>query len=453
MAGGTWKAQDKRRPGAYINVVGNGQREAASSLGRVLLIRDKGLGWGKNGVIEVEANSDFTKKLGTTLDDPSLTALKETLKGASKVLVLNPNEGTAATLTKEGLPWTVTANYPGEKGNQITVSVEVSPADQNAATVSTIFGTKLVDEQSIKFNELDKFKGNDYITAKVVEGGSSKPVAFTNVSGALTGGTTTESNKVESLLNDALENEEYAVVTTAGFEPSSNMNKLVVEAVKRLRENEGRKVRGVIPTDADTTYNYEGISTVVNGYTYTLSDGTNVDVKDATGYFAGISASADVATSLTYFEVEDAVSAYPKFDNEKTIKALDAGQIVFTTRPDQRVVIEQDINSLHKFTAEKPQSFSKNRVMRTLDEIATDTENTFERTYLGNVGNNAAGRDLFKADRIAYLTSLQNRNMIQSFANTDITVEAGNDMDSIVVNLAVTPVDAMEKLYMTMVVR
>lgn len=451
MAGGTWKAQDKRRPGAYINVVGNGQREVTSSLGRVLLVRDKGLGWGKTGVIEVEANSDFTKKLGTTLDDPALTALKETLKGASKVLVLNPNEGTAATLTKEGLPWIVTANYPGEKGNQITVSVEVSPADPNTATVSTIFGTKLVDEQPVKFDELDKFTGNDYITAKVVEEGSSKPTAFTNVSGALTGGATTESKKVESLLNDALENEEYAVVTTAGFEPSSNMNKLIVEAVKRLRENEGRKVRGVIPTDATTVYNYEGISTVVNGYT--LGDGTNVDVKDATGLFAGISASADPATSLTYFDVEDAIYAYPKLDNEKTIKALDAGQIVFTTRPGQRVVIEQDINSLHKFTAEKPQAFSKNRVMRTLDEIATDTENTFERTYLGKVGNNAAGRDLFKADRIAYLTSLQNRNIIQSFANTDITVEAGNDIDSIVVNLAVTPVDAMEKLYMTMVVR
>lgn len=451
MAGGTWKAQDKRRPGAYINVVGNGQREVTSSLGRVLLIRDKGLGWGKTGVIEVEANSDFTKKLGTTLDDPALIALKETLKGASKVLVLNPNEGTAATLTKEGLPWTVTANYPGEKGNQITVSVEVSPADPNTATVSTIFGTKLVDEQPVKFDELDKFTGNDYITAKVVEEGSSKPTAFTNVSGALTGGATTESKKVESLLNDALENEEYAVVTTAGFEPSSNMNKLIVEAVKRLRENEGRKVRGVIPTDATTVYNYEGISTVVNGYT--LGDGTNVDVKDATGLFAGISASADPATSLTYFDVEDAIAAYPKLDNEKTIKALDAGQIVFTTRPGQRVVIEQDINSLHKFTAEKPQAFSKNRVMRTLDEIATDTENTFERTYLGKVGNNAAGRDLFKADRIAYLTGLQNRNIIQSFANTDITVEAGNDIDSIVVNLAVTPVDAMEKLYMTMVVR
>lgn len=451
MAGGTWKAQDKRRPGAYINVVGNGQREVTSSLGRVLLVRDKGLGWGKTGVIEVEANSDFTKKLGTTLDDPALTALKETLKGASKVLVLNPNEGTAATLTKEGLPWIVTANYPGEKGNQITVSVEVSPADPNTATVSTIFGTKLVDEQPVKFDELDKFTGNDYITAKVVEEGSSKPTAFTNVSGALTGGATTESKKVESLLNDALENEEYAVVTTAGFEPSSNMNKLIVEAVKRLRENEGRKVRGVIPTDATTVYNYEGISTVVNGYT--LGDGTNVDVKDATGLFAGISASADPATSLTYFDVEDAIAAYPKLDNEKTIKALDAGQIVFTTRPGQRVVIEQDINSLHKFTAEKPQAFSKNRVMRTLDEIATDTENTFERTYLGKVGNNAAGRDLFKADRIAYLTGLQNRNIIQSFANTDITVEAGTDIDSIVVNLAVTPVDAMEKLYMTMVVR
>lgn len=449
MAGGTWKAQDKRRPGAYINVVGNGQRETTSSLGRVLLVRDKGLGWGKTGVVEVDANADFTKKLGTTLDDPALTALKETLKGASKVLVLNPNEGTAATLTKEGLPWTITANYPGEKGNQITVSVEVSPADPKTATVSTIFGTKLVDEQVVKFDSLNEFKGNDYITAKEVA--SSKPAAFTNVSGALTGGATTKSKKAEDLLNDALENEEYAVVTTAGFEPSSNMNKLVVEAVKRLRESEGRKVRAVIPTDESTVYNYEGVSTVVNGYT--LGDGTNIDVKDATGFFAGISASADAATSLTYFDVEDAISAYPKLDNEKTIKALDAGQIVFTTRPGQRVVIEQDINSLHKFTAEKPMAFSKNRVMRTLDEIATDTENTFERTYLGKVGNNAAGRDLFKADRIAYLTGLKNRNIIQAFANTDITVEAGNDVDSIVVNLAVTPVDAMEKLYMTMVVR
>lgn len=451
MAGGTWKAQDKRRPGAYINVVGNGQREVTSSLGRVLLVRDKGLGWGKTGVVEVDANSDFTKKIGTTLDDPALTALKETLKGASKVLILNPNKGTAATLTKEDLPWTITANYPGEKGNQITVSVEVSPTDPNTATVSTIFGTKLVDEQTVKFDELDKFTGNDYITAKKVTDSSSRPAAFTNVSGALTGGVTNAPDNTEALLNEALENEEYAVVTTAGFEPSSTMNKLVAEAVKRLRESEGRKVRAVIPTDGSTAYNYEGVSTVVNGYT--LGDGTNIDVKDATGFFAGISASADAATSLTYFDVEDAISAYPKLDNEKTIKALDAGQIVFTTRPGQRVVIEQDINSLHKFTAEKPMAFSKNRVMRTLDEIATDTENTFERTYLGKVGNNAAGRDLFKADRIAYLTGLQNRNIIQSFANTDITVEAGNDVDSIVVNLAVTPVDAMEKLYMTMVVR
>ncbi len=451
MAGGTWKAQDKRRPGAYINVVGNGQRETTSSLGRVLLVRDKGLGWGKTGVVEVDANADFTKKLGTTLDDPALIALKETLKGASKVLVLNPNKGTAATLTKEGLPWTITANYPGEKGNQITVSVEVSPTDPNTATVSTIFGTKLVDEQVVKFDELDKFTGNDYITAKKVTDSGSRPAAFTNVSGALTGGVTNAPDNTEVLLNEALENEEYAVVTTAGFEPSSNMNKLVAEAVKRLRESEGRKVRAVIPTDESTVYNYEGISTVVNGYT--LGDGTNVDVKDATGFFAGISASADAATSLTYFDVEDAISAYPKLDNEKTIKALDAGQIVFTTRPGQRVVIEQDINSLHKFTAEKPMSFSKNRVMRTLDEIATDTENTFEKVYLGKVGNNANGRDLFKADRIAYLTSLQNRNIIQAFDNTDITVEAGNDVDAIVVNLAVTPVDAMEKLYMTMVVR
>ena len=29
MAGGTWKAQDKRRPGAYINVVGRSEEHTS----------------------------------------------------------------------------------------------------------------------------------------------------------------------------------------------------------------------------------------------------------------------------------------------------------------------------------------------------------------------------------------------------------------------------------------
>ena len=116
------------------------------------------------------------------------------------------------------------------------------------------------------------------------------------------------------------------------------------------------------------------------------------------------------------------------------------------------MVVEQDINSLIKFTAERTRDFSKNRIIRTLDEICTNTQETFENSYLGRVPNNENGRALFKANRISYLTTLQAQNIIQNWDNGDITVNAGNDKDAIVVDVAVTPVDAMEKLYMTLIV-
>jgi len=68
---GTWKIQNKRRPGVYINVVGNGNPNE-SNLGRCLLISDLQLGWGKTGVVELSPSSDFRAKLGIKLDDPKL---------------------------------------------------------------------------------------------------------------------------------------------------------------------------------------------------------------------------------------------------------------------------------------------------------------------------------------------------------------------------------------------
>lgn len=456
---GTWKTQNKRRPGAYINVVGNGNPNGNSALGRVLLISDAQLGWGNKGVVELNPSSDFRAKLGVKLDDPQLAALKETLKTADTVLFLNINDGTKATGKDDSAPIEVTAKYPGEKGNNITVTIQPIPGTEaksegeeaavpTIATITTLFGSAIVDQQNVAIANLNEFTGNNYIDvvpSKTVTKYGANPVTI-----KLTGGAT-KAAEVSDLMNDALENESYAVATTAGMDVTSNIHQLLVEAIKRLRENEGIKVRAVIPINSNSpAYNYEGVSTVINGYV--LGDGTVVTAKDAAGYFAGLSASADEATALTYRAVSDAIEASPKLNNDDTVEALNQGEIVFTTRPGQRVVIEQDINSLTRFTDEKPKTFSKNRVIRALDAICEDTTNVFENSFLGKVSNNESGRDLFKANRVSYLQELQDNNVIQNFDPNDITVEPGNDSDAIVVNLAVTPVDAMEKLYMTIVV-
>ena len=117
--------------------------------------------------------------------------------------------------------------------------------------------------------------------------------------------------------------------------------------------------------------------------------------------------------------------------------------------------IEKDINTLHSPypSADVNYSFTKNRVIRTLDGINNDIKALFEETFIGKVDNNGDGRNVFKASVISYLLTLQDMAAITEFNSaTDIEVLAGNEIDSVVVNLAVKPVDSMEKLYMTVYV-
>lgn len=464
---GTWTTQNKRRPGAYINTEGTIKTDDNQSIGRTLLVNAEKLNWGANGVIELNQNSNFKALLGAPLNSTNFGALREVLKGALTVLLLNFNNGKNAVLSDDKLPWKITAKYAGTKGNDLKISISKDPADETQVTVSTIFETEIIDQQSFRTTVPEAFKANDYIDVELTSNDVSTPPAETktkktvaepankldslpaNSTYELSGGTTEDAD-ITALLNDSLETENYNVVTTAGFAVDNKIHKLVAEIVKRLRENEGYKVRAVLPDDNVTSYDYEGISVVANGVQ--LDDGTQLPLEIATGYFAGISSAVDESTSLTYAEYPKAVKAFPKFDNEKTIKALDAGKIVFTSKRGNRVVIEQDINSLTTFKDKKNSDFSKNRIVRTLDAIATDTEEVFENTFIGKVNNDETGRDLFKANRVSYLAALSKRGIIEDFNADDISVEQGTEKDSILVNVVVTPIDAIEKLYMTITV-
>jgi hypothetical protein len=41
---------------------------------------------------------------------------------------------------------------------------------------------------------------------------------------------------------------------------------------------------------------------------------------------------------------------------------------------------------------------------------------------------------------------------VQNFDSEDVEVLAGNDIDSVVINVGITPVDAVEKMYCTVTV-
>lgn len=433
MAGGIWTAQDKVRPGAYINVQGDGKVGTSSAASGVMTM-PLPLKYGPTGeVLELDATSDLTI-LGNSINDPELLLLREAFKRARKVLLYRVGGGTKATKTEGQL--TVTALYNGTRGNAITVAITNNANVEGAFNVVTYLDGVAIDTQTVK--TVEELKPNKLVTFS-----GTGAVAVATI--ALEGGTDTapQANDYASYF-EAIQVYEFNTmalpVTDEGIKATATA------FIKRMRDEEGFKVQLVL---SDYDANHEAVINVSNGVV--LSDGTKLTAAQCTAWVAGASASAGVTGSLTYTTYDGAVDANPRMINSAIIDALKAGKFIFTEKRGTAVV-EQDINSLHTFTKDKGKAFSKNRVLRVLDDIANTSKKTFEDNYIGKVSNNTDGRELFKSDRIMYFDRLMGMGAIEGFVPDDITVAIGEDKDSIVLDVKVQPVDAMEKLYMTVIV-
>lgn len=441
MAGGTFSSQNKTRPGAYINF--KGVAKPLSNFGtRGVVTMPVAMSWGDE-VTELLStdliDGKSLPKIGYTAFEEQSQIFREALKNAYKAIIYRlDTEGTKATASLT--PLTATAKYEGIVGNEIAVSVVANGDDFD---VITLFRSVERNRQTVK--TVAELVPNDY----VVFSGTGNVVANAGVT--LAGGENGTVN--EATYSTYLNKIKAYKWNTMGIpQDSSTVNANIITFITNMRENLGKKVQAVL-YDADA--DYEGIITVNQGYktnTETVSPTTFV------AYVAGLTAGSDVDASNTYHAINEAVSiVYPEgvtpYGDEEIEEALKAGKMVLSTRQDGVTVIEQDINTLHTFTPDKGYAFSKNRVIRTLDEVNNSIALLFERSYIGKVDNNNDGRNIFKSDIIAYLNMLQGISAIQNFDSTaDIQVYAGEAIDAVVVDLAIQPVDSMEKLYMTVMV-
>ena len=434
MAGGTWKMQDKVRPGAYINVKSKGTNLNVASVSGVTTI-PLAIDFGPEGkVIEVTVNTDLTM-FGYDLTDKPMLLVQEALKRASKVLVYRVGTGGKATQTEGSL--SVTAKYGGERGNAISLVSKEVVDDEGKFVVQTFLDSKLIDTQTVQ--NIEEMKENDLVTFS----GTGSMTAF---SIKLAGGSNTEAqaNDYKAYFSAI---QLFDFNTMALPVSDTSIKTAATSFIVRMRNDEGKKCQLVL---ANHTVDDEAVINVKNGVI--LADGTTITPEQATAWVAGASAAAGVNQSLTYSAYDGAIDVSQRYLNSEIEKALLNGEFVFTEKRGQAIV-EQDINSLHSFSADKDKSFSKNRVLRVLDDIANNTKKAFEDYFIGKVDNNLDGRELFKSNRITYFNQLQGLGAIQNFAAEDVTVEQGLEKDSIVMNCAIQPVDAMEKLYMTVQVQ
>jgi len=440
MAGGTWTAQNKVRPGVYINF--KSEARAAGTLGeRGIVSLPLPLSWGPaKQVIAIEAGEDTFATLGYPITAPQLLPVREAMKRAQRLLLYRLTDGTKAT-GSDGSNLTITAKYGGIRGNDITVVISTNVDDPNKFDVQTLVDGAEVDYQEAVQN-VEDLEENGWVTWS----GSGMLTASAGI--ALTGGADGAATAQDYL--DYLEAIEVHDFHTIGLMSTDPTTKGVFTAfAKRLRDDEGKKIQVVLENYPEA--DYEGVISVKNGVV--LADGTTLTAAQAVAWVAGATAGAAANQSLTYDAYDGAVDASPRYTNSQIVAALQNGEFVFTGI-DGRAVVEQDINTLKNFTPEKGKAFRKNRVLRVLDGLGNDYLRVFSQSYIGKVPNNDDGRNLFKSECINITNQYQNIGAVQNFdPQTDIEVLPGADSDAVVVNQWVQPVDSIEKIYMTVTVR
>lgn len=442
MKGGTFTSgQEKVRPGIYFNFTEKANdRVSVGERGRAAI--PLVLSWGEsNKIIEIKRESDAKDKLGMDLSESSMLLLREMRKRANEVLVYRVNEGKKATgEITEGVE--AEAKYGGEKGNDIKIQVSSNVVDEDKYDVTTFFGEKEVDEQTVK--KADELENNECV---VFSGsGDLKEVASVTLEGGKDD--EPEQGSYTDFL-EALETESFDIVALPVDEEELKVT--FTSFIKRLREDQGIKVQGVL---ADHDANYEGIVNVTNGVE--LENGKKLTAAEATAWVAGAMAGASLKQSLTFMEYEGAVDVTPRYDHDETVSRLKKGEFLFSfDGRDNTVTVEKDQNSLASDA-----KFSLNKVIRTIDAFHNDVFQSFKdiiknRKRTGeDIPVSPDGVSIVQTAVSKYLSALEDDGVVMDFdAKEDIEIEITSAGDGFIINVGIQPVGSAEKFYFAVEVK
>lgn len=447
-AGGTWTVQNKVRPGAYINFV-SVPKPVGSMGNRGVVAVGMPMTWGpENELIKLTGdellNGASLAKVGVTaFDTEESLPYRVILAGCYTALLYRTDTGGAkATATILANTLTVSAKYKGSTGNKITVVIVEDKPEEGNYTIQVLVNNLL--QETFVCNEITELGDieSNFVEFTVVNDGANIP---TTAGITLTGGTNgTVSSDTYSTFWGLLDTQNFQCLAMYDI-TTSGLPALIKDKIQIWREQRGKKVQAVVYNY--TSADYEGIISVNQGFKTSTE---TVDTSLFPLWVASMTAGAEVNKSLTAAVVEDGVEIINPILEDEIEDALNAGRFVLSYRQDGAVCIEKDINTLHTFTVDKNYAFSKNRVIRCLDEIGNSCALIFNRNYAGKVDNDSIGRNQYKTEIIAFIDTLVGIRAVTDFDGAqDVTVLPGEAVDAVVVDLLVQPVDSMEKLYMT----
>lgn len=438
----------KVRPGTYVNFKSNRQPVTFANVEGIVVIPLLTAKFGPSQKY-VEINADTVESipeiLGYAVNDDTydnMLLVREALKACPivKVFIVGTG-GTAATKTAGGL--TVTAKYPGTRGNDIRFSVTANPTA--GFDINIYFGNEGVyTYEGIADVAAAAAINNPIVT--IAAGGEDAVLAATAAVSLVGGVDVSATNANFTSFLDTLDNTQFDAVCLPVASTSDNFSALAtafVSKINYLRNSIGKLVRGAMPQYAA---NNIGIDSVVNA---PVVNGVQLTTAQASAFVAALAASSDEVTSNTNREYPgaDGLEGTNLLSHEQIEAAIKSGGFVFSLADDGTVVVEYDINSLTTPSDTQDETYKKNRVIRTIDAVADAIKAAFAPNTFSN---RAEDYDIMDGLGAAILNRFQEEGAITNVAEGDFLVDRNQSSgDYAYFNVAIQPVDSIEKLYFT----
>ena len=432
LGGGAFTAQNKILPGAYINFA-SAARASASLSDRGVATMPVSFDWGPQNEVTEVSQADFQKNsmklFGYDYTAPQLKGLRDLFRNIRLAYLYRLGVGGAKAANEYA-----TAVYAGARGNDMKVVIRENPDDSTKMDVSLYFDTALVDHQTVP--TAGELVDNDFVTWK-------PGATLTQTAGApLFGGVSpVVTNADYQTYLDRIEGYSFNGIGCPSGDPL--VKGLFSAFTQRMRDTLGIKFQCVSFDYAD---DYEGSVNVANAVT-----DVNADAWSLVYWVTGVISGTPVNQSALNRRYDGEFTPNVNYTQQQLENAIKGGKFALH-RVGSDVRVLADINSLVSVTAEKGEIFKENQTVRVTDQIANDIAVMFSTKYLGAVPNDADGRISLWSDIVRHHEQLQTMRAIENFSGDDVRVTMGDTKRSVVVNEAITVVNAMAQLYMTVTV-
>lgn len=432
LGGGTFLTQNKVLPGAYINFVSASRASATLS--------DRGYGamaleldWGVDSEIFTVTQDDLLKDslkiFGYDYTHDKLKGIRDLFKNLKTGYLFKLNGGVKANNTF------ATAKYKGIRGNDIKILIAVNVDDAAKFDVTTMIDTTVVDTQIVA--AATELIGNDFVDF-ITTATLAATAGISLASG--TNGTIVTGTEYQAFL-DKIESYSFNALGCLSITPA--IIDLFVAFTKRMRDEVGAKFQTIVyRTESD----YEGIISLEN----TITD-VGANAASLIYWLLGAEAGCEINKTVTNKKYDGEFTVNTDYKQIQLSDAIKAGKLLFHKVGDE-VRVLTDINTFVSFTDLKNSDFASNQTVRVIDQIANDTAALFNTKYLGKIPNDKSGRVSLWSDIVSYDRQLEQIGAIENFDAASVVVDQGTTKKSVVIGQNVTVTNAMEQLYMTVVV-